>query len=83
MTEDFTPISTQNFSYKIDVEKDKVYSWCACGLSKNQPFCDGSHVSTNIRPVIYKAAESKRVGFCGCRKTKSSPLCDGSHRDDK
>ena len=26
----------------IDVEKEKTYAWCACGKSKNQPFCDGS-----------------------------------------
>ena len=24
----------------VEVEKDKSYYWCACGLSKKQPFCD-------------------------------------------
>ncbi|MBI3315106.1 MAG: CDGSH iron-sulfur domain-containing protein, partial [Candidatus Omnitrophica bacterium] len=23
------------------------YVWCACGRSQKQPFCDGSHSSTN------------------------------------
>ena len=27
----------------VDVEKGKNYFWCACGKSKKQPFCDGSH----------------------------------------
>ena len=30
----------------IDVEAGKDYWWCACGRSKNQPFCDGSHKLT-------------------------------------
>ena len=29
--------------FKVKVEKGKTYFWCACGLSKAQPFCDGSH----------------------------------------
>ena len=24
----------------VEVEKDKSYYWCACGLSKKQPFCE-------------------------------------------
>ena len=26
-----------------DVVEEKKYAWCVCGLSKKQPFCDGSH----------------------------------------
>ena len=35
----------------IDVEAGKSYWWCACGRSKKQPFCDGSHKQTEFRPV--------------------------------
>jgi CDGSH-type Zn-finger protein len=28
---------------KVHLEKDKDYYWCACGLSKDGTFCDGSH----------------------------------------
>ena len=37
------PIIAQKKSYPIIVEEGKTYYWCQCGLSKKQPFCDGSH----------------------------------------
>ena len=37
------PASPQKSPYKVKVKKGKIYSWCTCGLSKNQPFCDNSH----------------------------------------
>jgi CDGSH-type Zn-finger protein len=67
-------------SIRIDVEKGKTYHWCACGLSANQPFCDGSHKGTEISPMQYTASEDKTVGFCGCKYSKNTPLCDGSHK---
>ena len=27
----------------IEVEPGKVYSWCSCGLSEKEPFCDSAH----------------------------------------
>jgi len=27
----------------VPLEASKTYHWCACGLSKGQPFCDGTH----------------------------------------
>jgi CDGSH iron-sulfur domain-containing protein 3 len=63
----------------VDVEKGKDYWWCACGLSKTQPFCDGSHKATALTPQKYTAARNERVWFCVCKKTGHSPLCDGTH----
>ena len=37
------PRSPQKSPYKVKVEKGKIYSWCTCGLSNKQPFCDGAH----------------------------------------
>ena len=37
-----------NSAIAVEVEKDKSYYWCACGLSKKQPFCDGSHSGTEF-----------------------------------
>lgn len=74
-----TPIRAADAPYAVNVEKDKDYYWCACGQSKSQPFCDGSHKGTNFSPVKYHAGENETVYFCGCKQTASQPLCDGSH----
>jgi CDGSH-type Zn-finger protein len=67
--------------YKITVQKDKIYSWCACGFSQNQPFCDGSHKqkAPELKSVKYLAQADGEIYFCGCRKSKITPLCDGTH----
>ena len=72
-------VIAQKAPYAIDVEAGKSYYWCACGRSKTQPFCDGSHNGTSFSPVAYKAEKSGTVYFCGCKQSKNSPLCDGSH----
>ena len=62
-----------------EVEAGKTYLWCACGLSKNQPFCDSSHQGSAFSPVRFTAAESKRVFFCVCKQTGNPPFCDSTH----
>jgi CDGSH-type Zn-finger protein len=57
-----------------------LYHWCACGGSKNQPFCDGSHKGTEFTPVEAKIDEKKKVAWCACKQTKNQPFCDGTHR---
>ena len=37
------PATPQKSPYKVIVEKDKIYFWCAWRQSKKQPFCDGTH----------------------------------------
>ena len=73
------PIPAQKAPYKVSVEAGKKYFWCACGRSKKQPFCDGSHSGTGLTPVVYEAPAGKDVFFCGCKATCKPPLCDGSH----
>ncbi len=73
------PVIAQKAPYPVEVEAGKNYFWCACGRSKKQPFCDGSHKGTGFSPVKYTAETSKRVFFCGCKHTGNPPLCDGTH----
>ena len=70
----------QKSPFETPVEAGKSYWWCACGLSKKQPFCDGSHKGTAFSPVEFKAATSEEVWFCACKRTGSKPTCDGSHK---
>ena len=63
----------------INVLEGNSYYWCTCGLSKKQPFCDGSHKGTTFMPLLFKADQSKKVFFCTCKQTNDQPMCDGSH----
>lgn len=75
----------------VKVEPGKIYSWCTCGLSEKQPFCDGAHKM--IEPIINEQGESvlpyrslkvqfekeEEIMFCQCKQTKTPPYCDDSH----
>ena len=66
----------------IKVQPGKVYSWCTCGLSLSQPFCDHAH--RDIPGGGYKSIKvmfdkEEEVYFCQCKQTKTPPFCDDSH----
>lgn len=56
--------------------------WCACGHSKNQPYCDGSHKAsgTGLTPVKVALDKPGRVAWCACKHSKKGAMCDGSHK---
>lgn len=55
------------------------YWWCACGRSKGQPFCDGSHSGTTFEPLKFTVDGSTTMALCACKHTNHKPRCDGSH----
>ncbi|MCI5054586.1 MAG: glutamate synthase-related protein [Flavobacteriales bacterium] len=64
---------------KVSLNKGEEQYWCACGLSKNQPYCDGSHRTTDITPKKFVASESGDAYLCMCKHSKNPPYCDGTH----
>ena len=74
-----TPMSPQKAPYGLDSDPGTDY-WCACGRSRNQPFCDGSHQGTGFAPVQFTVDERKKLWLCGCKHTRTAPYCDGTHK---
>jgi CDGSH-type Zn-finger protein len=73
------PNIAQKANYPVELKPGK-YWWCACGLSQNQPFCDGSHKTTGFTPIEFEITETKTVKLCGCKYSAKKPFCDGAHK---
>lgn len=73
-------VIVQKTPFEVEVEEGKSYWWCSCGLSDNQPFCNGAHKEAGVfSPVEWVAPETGTKHLCGCKHTDNAPLCDGSH----
>jgi len=75
-----TPKRAADGPIAVELEAGKSYSWCTCGESSNQPYCDGSHKGTEFTPQRFTAEDSKTYYLCACKETKNAPFCDGSHK---
>lgn len=65
---------------KVELQAGKAVYWCSCGLSSNQPYCDGSHQGTEFIPVAFTPEKDGEYFLCLCKHSKNPPLCDGSHQ---
>lgn len=75
------PVIAQRAPYMAELMPGD-YWWCACGRSKNQPFCDGSHKGSEFQPVkftVRAGSKPQTVWLCGCKHSKTKPFCDGTH----
>ena len=57
---------------KVHLEPGK-YSWCSCGESKNQPYCDGGHAGSEFKPASFSIEKEKDAFLCLCKHTQG--LC--------
>lgn len=73
------PKIAQKAPFVLELEPGK-YKWCACGLSTNQPFCNGAHKATDIKPEMFELTEKTKLFLCGCKHTKNKPKCDSTHK---
>ncbi|XP_005098093.1 CDGSH iron-sulfur domain-containing protein 3, mitochondrial [Aplysia californica] len=80
----------EKLPFRVKLEAGKTYSFCTCGYSKQQPFCDTSHKAPNFistrphhiryRPLPFKVDETKEYWLCMCKQSNKRPFCDGSHK---
>ncbi|KAL1936253.1 hypothetical protein VTP01DRAFT_387 [Rhizomucor pusillus] len=83
-TANVEPEFVQAKPYKVELEPGKEYYWCACGKSKSQPFCDGSHRGGPFKPKKIVVDEKKEYYLCGCKFTHNeNGYCDGTHRKEE
>ncbi|HNH17814.1 CDGSH iron-sulfur domain-containing protein [Zoogloea sp.] len=73
------PQIAQYASYTVPVEAGREYTWCACGRSATQPFCDGRHAGSGIAPKTFTPLRSGLAYLCGCKHSRRAPFCDGTH----
>ncbi|CAH1385142.1 glutamate synthase-related protein [Candidatus Nitrotoga sp. M5] len=77
------PIIADNKPAKVSLSKGQEYYFCTCGRSKNQPFCDGSHVGTSFTPRKVISDNDGEAYLCACKHTGNPPFCDGTHKQFK
>jgi len=69
-----------NKPIKVSLLRGEKKYFCTCGISKRQPFCDGSHKGTGLDPLLFEAEKDGDVYLCACKHTKTAPYCDGSQK---
>lgn len=74
------PVVAARAPSKVTLEAGRDYWWCACGLSKSQPFCDGSHKGSGLNPMKYSVEKAGDYWLCACKHSNKKPLCDGAHK---
>ncbi|XP_020507965.1 CDGSH iron-sulfur domain-containing protein 3, mitochondrial [Labrus bergylta] len=78
------PVIPSKKPFKVELVGGKRYSWCSCGHSKKQPFCDGAHKTKaqGLSPLRFVPEKDSTVWLCGCKYTNNQPYCDGTHKQD-
>ena len=70
----------RDFPFRIEVSAGDKKAFCLCGLSRNGPYCDGSHKTTDVTPRVIAFEEDQTLFICGCRQSAKRPFCDGTHK---
>ena len=79
LSKDYTFEKTTVNEPAILTLKEGDYLYCACGYSKNQPFCDGSHHGTKFQPVKFTVKKERAYKVCQCKGCAKAPFCDDAH----
>lgn len=76
----FPAVASYGPSNVTGLVEGELKKWCTCGLSKTQPWCDGTHKGTGFRSLKWTVPSTQAVySVCQCKHTKNPPYCDGTH----
>ena len=64
----------------VELEQGMLYKWCACGKTKKEPWCDKSHIGSDVKPIVFTAEASGKKAMCVCKQSGNKPFCDGTHK---
>lgn len=67
---------------RLHLARGVEYDYCACGLSKTQPLCDGAACEGTIfagKAFTLPREAPANVLLCQCKRTACPPFCDGAH----
>lgn len=80
------PVIAEKQPVKVKLEANVTYSWCTCGLSKEQPFCDNAHreyPGQATKSLKFKVEKTGEYFLCQCKHSSNKPFCDGTHNKFK
>jgi CDGSH-type Zn-finger protein len=81
MNERLKPEIAGDKPIKVELQEKTQYSFCPCGRSKTQPFCDGAHRDiTDFKSIKFCSLKTETASLCMCKHSKTLPYCDGSHK---
>lgn len=77
------PRKAADHPFEVQVKAGEKYSWCSCGMTQTEPFCDGAHKAfTNpdgskiMKSVKFFPEKDETVLFCGCKHSTKGMFCD-------
>ncbi|CAG9317567.1 unnamed protein product [Blepharisma stoltei] len=66
----------------IHLEAGKIYKWCSCGATWDEPWCDHKchYMLSRNRPIAFNVDKSGYYKICNCKQSANAPFCNGTER---
>lgn len=73
--------STTSKAPELVTLENGPFTWCTCGKSSRQPFCDGTHRQTKFIAVSFKIPASREAWLCSGKKASQSAQANKKQSD--